>query len=222
MHNKVGFTLLEILIALFIFTIVSVIMMTTLHMVLTSQSATEKKSMRLTQLQTALILISSDLEQTVDRPIMTSKDTMESFIGTQNSVSFTHTGLANPMGELQRATLQRTEYILNKTELIRVTWPVLDQTSKTQSDQRTLLTNVQDLFFEYLDDQGRFKNNWPISDNNESLLPKAVRMTLKMSDWGTLTQLYILPAQRFSVTSKTLSSSNGEMNASEIKSPSME
>jgi general secretion pathway protein J len=195
MRNKFGFTLLEILIALFIFTIVSVIMVSTLHAVLTSQSATEKKAMRLTELQTALILVSRDLEQTVNRPITTSKDAIELFIGTPNSVTFTHAGLVNPMGELHRSTLQRTEYILDRNQFIRVTWPVLEQTAKTQSDQRILLKNVAQLRFEYLDDKGRFQNNWPVENNKDALLPKAVRMTLTLHEWGSLTQLYLIPAQ---------------------------
>jgi general secretion pathway protein J len=221
MRNHDGFTLLEILIALFIFTIVSIIMMTALHTVLTSQSATEKKSIRLTELETALILMSRDLEQTVNRPVITSKDSSDLFIGTEDSVTFTHAGLANPMGALQRSTLQRTEYRLNKNRLIRLTWPVLDQTSKTQPDQRILLTNVNHLRFEYLDDKGHFQNKWIPSNNTDAFLPKAIRVTLSMDDLGNLTQLYLIPAENAPKTAPAPPSSNPSSSTSngETKKP---
>jgi general secretion pathway protein J len=190
-----GFTLLEILIALFIFTIISVIMVTALHTVLSSQSATEKKANRLTELQTTLILMARDLEQTVNRPIISSKNTLDSFLGTPYSLTFTHAGLVNPLGELQRSTLQRTQYFLDKQALIRRTWPVLDQTAKTQPNERIILKNTESIRFEYLDNKGRFHNSWPLPDDKESILPKAVRVSLTIAQWGNLTQLYLIPAQ---------------------------
>ncbi|MBV8802981.1 MAG: prepilin-type N-terminal cleavage/methylation domain-containing protein, partial [Gammaproteobacteria bacterium] len=61
-----GFTLLEILIALFVFTLISIILTTVLHTALNSQSATEKKSQQLSALETTMVLLSNDLEQTVN------------------------------------------------------------------------------------------------------------------------------------------------------------
>jgi general secretion pathway protein J len=198
MHNNSqpkGFTLLEILIALFIFTIVSVIMVTALHTVLNSQAATDKQAQRLTELQTAMILMANDFEQTINRPITSSKDSIDSFIGTPNSVTFTHAGLANPLGELQRSTLQRVQYSLNKEHLLRLTWPVLEQTTKTQPSQRILLNNVDDLRFEYLNEKGVFQHNWPTADNKSDALPNAVRVTFNINHWGKMSQVYIIPAQ---------------------------
>lgn len=193
--STAGFTLLEILIALFIFTLISIIMTSVLHSLLNSQSVTEKKSLRLNALETTLILLENDLGQTINRPILSNRNTIDAFIGTPSRISFTHAGLINPLGQLQRSTLQRTEYFLDKEQFVRMTWPVLDQTSKTQGNQRILLDDVYDMHFEYLDHAGHFHNSWLIQESDGAVLPKAVRVTLTISHWGTITQLYLIPPQ---------------------------
>lgn len=190
-----GFTLLEVLIALFIFTIVSIIMVSGLRTVLNSQSVTEKQANHLSELQMALLLVSRDFEQAINRPITNAKGAIDSaLIGTPRNVAFTHAGLANPLGQLQRSTLQRTQYELDKQNFIRETWPVLDQVPKTPSSQRILLDYVTDVRFEYLDYQGRFQNNWPPPESTQANLPRAIRISLTLQNWGKISQLYLLPA----------------------------
>src|SRR5882724_2931530 len=153
--NKCGFTLLEILIALFIFSIVSMIMVGALHTVFNSQSTTAKHAAALTKLQIVFLLMSHDLEQTINRPVTNAKGIEEGpFIGSHDTVTFTHAGFANPLGSLLHSTLQRTEYSFNNEYLIRSIWPVLDQTQKTLPSHRTLLHSVTELRFEYLDSKG--------------------------------------------------------------------
>lgn len=193
MRNKLGFTLLEILIALFIFTLVSVIMATGLHTVFKAQAATEKKADAFSELQIALLLLSRDLEQATNRPITNAKSIVENaLIGTPRSVTFTHAGHANPRGLLQRSTLQRTHYFIDKQNLIREIWEVLDQSTKTAGTQRVLLDSVEDLRFEYLDNRGQFQKNWPPTDNQQAGLPHAVRIHFTLKNWGKMSQIYLL------------------------------
>ncbi|MCD6039370.1 MAG: xcpW [Gammaproteobacteria bacterium] len=195
-NSKKGFTLLEILIALFIFSIVSLIMVGVLHTVFNSQSITEKHATRLSQLQITLLLMSHDLEQTINRPITDAKGIMEGpFIGTPDTVTFTHAGFANPMGLLQRSTLQRTQYSLINNQLVRSIWLVLDQTQQTLPIDRILLDDTTTLHFEYLDNQGKFQNTWPLADQKQVILPRAVRVIITLKNEGTLSQLYLIPAQ---------------------------
>ena len=193
MHNKRGFTLLEILIALFIFTILSVMMASGLRSVLNSQTATEKKADHFTELQVALLLISRDIEQAINRPITNAKGMVEAaMIGTPRTLTLTHAGLANPGGQLQRSTLQRTQYLTDKQDFIRETWEVLDQSAKTESAQRILLDSAEELRFEYLDNRGQFQKNWPPADNQQAGLPKAIRIHLTLKNWGKISQTYLL------------------------------
>ncbi|HEX2549821.1 MAG TPA: type II secretion system minor pseudopilin GspJ [Gammaproteobacteria bacterium] len=195
MHNKSGFTLLEILMALFIFTIVSIMMVTTLHTVFDSQTVTAKNAEKTSKLQLSLLLMSRDFEQAIDRPITNAKNIYEgAFIGSPRTVTFTHGGWANPKGQEQRSTLQRTKYAIENHQLIRSVWTVLDQSAKTLPTRRVLYDKVSDLRFEYLDEDGKFQNNWP-QENRQTSLPVAIRVSLTLEDWGKITQLYLLKGQ---------------------------
>lgn len=196
MLHKKGFTLIEILIALFIFTLVAIIISTALHTVFTTQSATQKQAERLAALQIALILMSRDIEQTVNRPIINAKNNLENaFLGTSHTLTLTHTGIANPFGQLRRSTLQRTRYSFDNNNLIRETWGVLDQVASSQSNPRLLFSPLLELQFSYLDDKGHFQKNWPPPDHPQADLPRAVRVFLTIENWGNLSQLYLIPGQ---------------------------
>ena len=193
--KSIGFTLLEIIIALFIFSIVSIIMVSALHSVLTSQSRTEDKAARLAKLQIALLLFSRDVEQTLNRPIIDVQGQPQGFIGMSTMMTFTHAGLFNPFGQLLRSSLQRTRYQFAEHSLVRITWPALDQTRNTKPDSRVLLTGVSALQFEYLDSKGHFQNVWPPLDQQNALLPRAVRISLMLENWGKIQQLYLIASQ---------------------------
>lgn len=199
MTRSKGFTLLEIMIALFIFTIIAMIMTSALHTILSSQTVTEKSATRLANLQIALLLMSRDIQQVIDRPVLDNTGKPDAaFLGTPNSMTFTHAGLSNPLGQVQRATLQRTRYRLENTVLIRDTWPILDQTTLSAAEARPLLTPISEIVFSYLDERGTFQSFWPpIAAANQNIhhLPKAVSVSLVLPNWGNITQLFLIPGQ---------------------------
>lgn len=195
MRNNEGFTLLEILIAMFIFTIVSIMMVETLHTAINSQTVTAKNAEKIEKLQLALLLMSRDFGQAIDRPVTNAKNMSDyALIGTPRTVTFTHSGRTNPKGIELRSTLQRTQYSIENHRLIRSIWPVLDQTAKTEAIPRVLYDNIENLRFEYLDDKGKFQNNWP-KENSTMPIPVAIRVTLFITNWGKITQTYLLKGQ---------------------------
>jgi general secretion pathway protein J len=194
--KKNGFTLLEILIALFIFTILSTMLVGALHSVINAQSGSEINAERLRQLQISLLVMSRDVEQTVNRPVVTAAGKEEAaFIGTPREFIFTHTGFANPTGTVTRSTLQRTRYGGDDNSLWRMSWSALDQAPQSQPHSRRLLTGVASVSFQYLDRDGRFHDNWPVEGEASQPLPRAVRVYLTISQWGKLSQLYVISAQ---------------------------
>jgi general secretion pathway protein J len=191
-----GFTLLEILIALFIFTILSLMMVGGLHSVINAQSGSEDKAERLRKLQMVLLVMSRDIEQAINRPIIDANGREEAaFVGTPQSMVFTHAGFANPAGAVARSTLQRTGYLWSELALSRLTWPVLDQAPQTKPHSRRLLTDVPEMQFQFLDKQGRFHDNWPLEDGDDEPLPRGVRIIMTVVNWGKLSELYLIAAQ---------------------------
>ena len=190
-----GFTLVEVLIATFIFTIVSLITVTGLRTVLQSSSQTEEKSQQIAELETALLLLSRDFEEAILRPITNAKGAIDGpFIGNPTEVSFTKGGVPNPLGQFKRSTLQRIKYSFNSDSIERIVWQVLDQTSKSKTDSRKLLTNITDMSFEYLTDDGKFSPAWPANGSSSDALPSGIKVNISCEKWGKISQFYIIPA----------------------------
>jgi general secretion pathway protein J len=195
-HNKTqGFTLLEILIALFIFSILSLILVGALQNVISAQTGTEKNAERLRTVQMALLIISRDIEQTINRPIVVAGQEELPFMGTEHQFTLTHAGFANPTGNVLRSTLQRANYAWEGQTLWRTTWNVLDRVSDQSLPSRRALLEVIDARFQYLDKEGRFHDNWPTQREAQEALPRAVKIELTFQGWGKLSQLYVISAQ---------------------------
>ena len=191
-----GFTLLEILIAMFIFTIISLILVGGLQSVIKAQSGTEKNAERLRDVQITLLMMSRDIEQAVDRPVMNEVGKENAaFMGNSNEFIFTHTGFANPSGTVTRSTMQRTGYAWHDGAIWRITTRVLDAVAEEKPHLRKLLDNVTSAQFQYLGKNGRFYDNWPGEGQTKQSLPRAVRINLTLKDWGSMSQLYVISAQ---------------------------
>lgn len=196
-NKQRGFTLLEILIALFVFTILSVMMTGALRTVINAQSGAERNAARVRHLQIVFVRMARDIEQVVNRPVKTavSKDS-PAFLGTPEGFAFTHNGIAGPNGRAKRTTLQRAQYIFKDGVLWRMAWEVLDQSSNSPKPyQRDVLNNVTNVRFSYLDKNKRFHQNWPVKGRSSEPLPSAVRVRLTVADWGKVEQLYVIPVQ---------------------------
>lgn len=192
-----GFTLLEILIALFVFTILSLMMAGGLRTVIRAQAGAEESAERVRYLQLVLVRMSRDVEQIVNRPVKTAagKET-PAFLGTPEGFAFTHNGIVSLSDEVKRSSLQRAQYLWKEGALWRLAWPVLDQAQNSpKPSQRVVLNNVDSARFEYLDRNKRFHKNWPVPGRSSEPLPRAVRVIFNIADWGKIQQIYVIPAQ---------------------------
>jgi general secretion pathway protein J len=191
-----GFTLIEILIALFIFSIVSLLLAGGLRNVINAQSGTESKAEKMRELQMVVLILSRDIEQTINRPVLDASGKEEgALIGSPKSIKFTHTGEANGLGATLRSGLARTGYVFAERALYRITYPVLDQAPDTKPHQRKLLADVQEVRFEYMDHDGRFHNEWSATANANEPLPRGIRVYITLAKWGTFTGFYVIPAE---------------------------
>ncbi|EKD71202.1 MAG: type II secretory pathway protein LspJ [uncultured bacterium] len=194
--SKKGFTLLEILIALFIFTILSVMLIGALHSVINANQATDDNAERLRKTQMTLLLLSRDIEQAINRPIINATGKEEAaFIGEKNKMTFTHGGVADPTNKIGASSLRRVEYSWHDNTLFRSSWDALDQAPDATSSSRELLNNITEMHFQYLDADYRFQNSWPIQGKTNQALPKAVRVFLTIKNWGTMSQFYVITSE---------------------------
>ena len=196
-----GFTLLEILIALLIFVILSIVTTTTLYMVFSSRDKVNIQADRLKQLQMALSIIERDIEQFDNRQVHVNQWQFKpSLLGKVDYLEFTRGGIFTPLVDNPHSSLQRIALLYKNHQLIRRTWPRLDTPNNKNYSDRVLLDNIKSFQFGYLD-----KHLSVLSEiNNATLnvtqqqqksvaLPKAIQINLSFKTWGKMSLLFILP-----------------------------
>ncbi len=212
-RNK-GFTLLELLVAMSIFALLSIMAYAGLDTVLDTRRILEENMDRLSEVQKSMLFISRDLRQIVDRGIRDEYGDYKPALSASGLnvgldtpvIEFTHSGYSNPLGA-KRSHLQRIAYHLKDNVLYRDNWQVLDRAQDSPPYKARLCGNVESIGFRYLDDKGEWHTQWPPVNSTTgtpptgqanatptaSLLPLAVEFSLKLSDWGTITRLLRLP-----------------------------
>lgn len=191
--NYSGFTLIEVLIALFIFVIIAMIVAVGLRTVLNTRTALDKKYAELSGMQVAFAILQRDLAQTVPRAITNANNILEPpLLGTPVSLSFTRGGIVNPLAKEKRSTLQRITYHFSAGKLIRVVSGSLDALPKTPTVSKILLSNITTLRFAYLDNHNQPRNNWPLVAT-EKTFPRAVQMIITLKNQGSMSRLFVIP-----------------------------
>ena len=136
-----GFTLLEILIALAIFAVMSMMAYAGLAAVLDARASTVPRAQQLAQLQTTLYLLNEDLSQVIKRPIRDQLGSSEPAfsIGRGNEILvFTRT-VPSWLANSSETNLLRVSYSLENETLYRRVWTIPDRTQQTEYRRRKLL-----------------------------------------------------------------------------------
>lgn len=192
-----GFTLMELLVAIAIFTIIGALAMSGYTQLQRQSEYLEQRMERVREVQRAMQTLAQDLAQIEPRPIREPLgDTRLPAVLASESVEyvlqFTRAGWSNTAG-LPRPTLQRVAYRLDQDGLWREHWAVLDRTLTLQPTRRKLLGDVRSVRFRFLDDSREWVERWPAGDaaqpQDDRARPAAVEVTLELEDWGELRRL---------------------------------
>ncbi len=196
-----GFTLLELLVALAVFSIMAIAAYSGLRNVLYTRAAVEEQNRRLAAVQMAVYRLEQDIEQTTPRGIRDEYgEPQGALLGdplADDRLTLTRAGWDNPLGQ-QRANLQRATYRLRDGRLWRLYWPVLDRGGPIEPRETLLLDRVREFKARFLD-QDDWRDDWPPPPKEEDSkpdpdrLPRAVEIRLILEDWGEITRLLPLP-----------------------------
>ena len=205
-----GFTLVELLVALFIAAIMFAMGYGAIRQAIASHDSLKEQQAHLLELQTAMRVLEQDFVQMAPRPVRQAvgNEPAQPALqggapGTQPIVAFTRGGWANPVG-LQRPGLQRVAYFLENGTLRREYWNVLDPTLASTTARRELLTHVKSLTIRYMDVSRTWQDVWPpqtstvlVGQSLEATLrerPLAVEITLDTDDWGKIVRIVEIAA----------------------------
>lgn len=204
-RSQSGFTLVEVLIAVFIFAILAVIATMGLRNVLNTRNRLKVVDKQLLQLNLSETFLRRDLSQVIDRSITNANGGQSPAIAASGQgIVFTRTGVLNP-NHRPRSNMMRVAYSINsKNQLVRTTWPVLDQAPTTTSLDRVLLDGVSGFTVEFIDQNGRRSNQWMVSTDSSggerhADLPAGVLITMMVKGLGKWQMAYPIPAKGFKV-----------------------
>jgi len=195
-HRTRGFTLIELMVVLGIFALLSVMAYGGLASVLDTRRAVERSLDRTAALQRAYLRLRDDFQQLRDRPARDGfgEEQPALRMADEGAVEFTRAGWRNPLGH-PRPSLQRVAYRLDEEHdrLLRLSWTVLDRAPDSEPVETAMLDDVERLEWRFLDARQEWHATWPpLSTGPGAIvpLPQAVELTLETRDVGELRFLF--------------------------------
>jgi len=204
MRRPKGFTLLELLVALFVAAVMFAIGYAGLAQVAANRVQILQAQRDLGELQRVVRVLSNDLSQLDPRPIRDElgrsvSPALSASPGTPSPLSFTRSGRAGASAHT-RSSLQRIEYSLENGAVVRMTWSALDRAQGTQAARRVLIRGVRKLQFRFLDGRGEWTDIWPQYQPTEGAAagtlrsrPRAIEFTLESETQGVIRRLIEVP-----------------------------
>ncbi|CNJ23340.1 type II secretion system minor pseudopilin GspJ [Yersinia mollaretii] len=196
-----GFTLLEMMLAIALFSLLSMAGYQLLQAVLRNSELTQQHATRLAEIQRAFSLMESDLSQARIRPVTplpsssgsqpsgsptAGGDFQSSRVGKNDSLTLVHDHWRNPAAYLPRSNLERVSWHFQQGKLVRLSHHQPDS-QPIQPKVSLTLSNI-DAFRLRFWSQGHWHERW----NHSQILPEGIEVTLETSDFGQLQRVFFL------------------------------
>lgn len=185
-----GFTLYELLLAFAILGLLAAFAWSGFAQLTRAVAQRDEVAARLGEVQRTLALAVGDLIQADGRRIR------EGFHGAREAamlgggggyaLEFSRAGWRNPASAPRPPSL-RVAYTLERQELVRYAWRVLDRAPNSQPVRRVLLHRVEAFEVAFLAG-GAWRPDWPPADGDTASVarPRAVRLALTLADQGRI------------------------------------
>jgi len=192
-----GFTLLELVVAMAIFAIMSAIAYSGLNNVLIARQQTDVHSEQLHQLQLAMTWFARDIEQIVDRGVRSEYgEVVAPVVGNDFEgyiLEVTRGGWRNPANQ-PRSHLQRVAYMVRDEQLVRTYWRVLDRAEDSKAYENVLFDGVTEVEIRYMAQNEEWATSWPpgstgIASSNPATIPRAIEVNVETKHFGKITRL---------------------------------
>ncbi len=208
-----GFTLVEVLIAMAITTLISVVAYTGLSSALSGAESLRSASGRAHDINQTLAMLSRDLRQVVNRPVVDEfGQVVPALMGgemAREPLALTRAGWHNSTAA-PRSTLQRVRWWLEDERLWRGYFPVLDRTAGTEPVETAILEGVKRFELRFLSslsavesdrndviDRRNWQDSWIADLSQPGQMPSppaAVEVLMEVAGLGELRRTYVLPS----------------------------
>ena len=207
-----GFTIVEVMIAIFIAAIMFAIGYGAINQALRDRDSINVSQARITEIQRGMRVVAQDFAQIIARPARDTSGTgqlMPAVMATSSDeilLTFTRGGWSNPAG-VPRPAEQRVRYRFNAADhsLVREHWLSVDPALNTEPRRRVLMSRVESVEMRFLDPASRnWRTDWPPNmpsgpvnplQADQLLLPRplAIEVTIVLEDWGRVLRVFEIP-----------------------------
>lgn len=190
-----GFTLVELLVSLLIFGMLSAAGVALLSFSVRAQNVADERLDELGNLRRFNAIVTSDLAQAAPRVARDEAGTARAaFLGGNGEPGATPLSLVRRGWEnfdgAPRPSLQKVQYRLSGNRIERVAYRYVD--GAAAMDAVPLLHGVGSLRLRYRDARGEWRDRWDPERSSE--LPRAVEFTVGLEDKGAIRQLFLVGA----------------------------
>ena len=191
-----GFTLLEVLVAMAIFAVVSIASYSSLVILQTNDSISQNKTILIKSMQNVLNHMQSDFSQATDRYLKDQNDLnfdfsfrAQEFLYESDSfaLEFVRLGWVNPRAKLPRGSLQRVIYLIKDNKLQRHYYSYPDLSSGSIKSEQIILDGVESMTFRYFY-EGSWQDDW-----QHNFLPNGIEITLETLSFGQIKKTVVIP-----------------------------
>ncbi len=183
-----GFTLLELLVAMAIFSVMAVLAYRGTFSLLHGRDTLVQRHQALADLQMGFHLLRQDLEQIISHPLFQPGDLeTPALAGGAHFLEFTRGGYLSP-SQLTAQSCRRIRYQFADGVLSRAVVQVNTSTDEAVATSSPLLDGLTGVAFRFLDRNSTWQERW--DETNRDMPPLAVEITLEKNGWGRLRRLF--------------------------------
>ena len=201
-NKTLGFTLVEILVALLVFAVVGLLSTRLLSQSIDNQNNLQDRGQRLAEIHRAMRVLQRDIVQLSRRKIRDAQgeELPALIVSDQGAIEFSRVGWRNPLRQ-PRSEVQRVGYRWQDEKIIRGYWLTLDRSYDAEPAYQTLLENVEAIEFFAVDQLGNEHKQWPldpeanlVTEKGEALYLAAILVRAEIAPYGMIERIWQVPS----------------------------
>lgn len=198
MHKRAGFTLIELMVAILIFSIISIISYRTLASLVTTKQIVTSTQDKWSGIVNGVSLISSAWNRAIPLtvrdengtliPAVIGKDKLERATDAQLELTLSGS-ISNPIFGTIRP--RRLGFRFDDGKLFLVTWPVLNRVRTTQPQLDLLMDNVASFQQSFIYPDKSWHDEWPPAGIPIDQLPVGLKFTIVTKNGETIMRQFV-------------------------------
>lgn len=192
--DKNGFTLVEAVVALGLFALMSVTAYEGLNAIIDTRASMETEAERWRDLAAFFNRVDADMKSVADRPVRDEfdNDELPSFSGklavmNDDDAKLSFTRMGDGLADGPAATPRRLGYRLRNGKVELVIWPALDRPPMSRPKTYPVLNNVKEFELRYLGESMEWYDEW-----NYPTIPRGVEVVVTLSEGLKARRLFAL------------------------------